>query len=139
MIIGYKKAYVRTVVGPESGRGGCRVYDHKQDMYKNVLVKLEILGSIVRPHGGGFDVKFRTNKAKVLEIREILKDEKRRLRIGNIYKNKKNFIITSTHDNTFNYETGKIVEPKLEFDWSEKNACSSGIYFYFEKKRAINY
>ncbi len=45
----------------------------------------------------------------------------------------------SEHDNTFTYEVGKRVVPKLPFDENWQEECASGIHFFITKIEAENY
>ena len=70
-------------------------------------------------------LKCRCDKAKVLEIKNIISGEL-------ISK------IESEHDEKFIYEVGEIVKVE-DFDNDRWNECSTGIHFFMNKENAINY
>ena len=107
--------------------------------YSKVLVKLRIDGKVVKPICS--DGKVRTNKAKVLEIVPIYFSNGWRSRrwvgtrkIDLAYSCNFHGGFTSK---AFKYKVGRIVTAKL--DESAQESCGSGINFFFDRRKAINY
>lgn len=94
---------------------------------KNYIVKLEILTNAKR--GSGTSTKCRCDKAKVLDILNIMTLKSESENINEVH---------SMYDPNFKYKIGNIVEVK-DFDDNFKNTCSKGIHFFINKKDAINY
>lgn len=87
------------------------------------LIELLILDDAKR--SSATTTKCRTNKVKVLEIRDI--------RTG-----KKVNEVNSDYDNSFIYKVGEIVSVD-NFDNNRWNECTSGIHFFMNREDAINY
>lgn len=90
---------------------------------KGCIIELLILEDSKR--SSATTVKCRTNKVKVLEIRDIETGEK---------VNK----VNSDYDKNFIYRVGEIVHVD-DFDNNRWNECSTGIHFFMNKENAINY
>ena len=90
---------------------------------RNCLVKLLILEDSKR--SSATTMKCRCDKAKVLEIEDIVTGEK----INSV---------ASSHDSNFIYEVGKIVKVD-NFNEDRWNECASGIHFFMNRENAINY
>lgn len=102
--------------------------------WRRVLVKLRIDGKVVRPINS--DGKVRTNKAKVLEIRPIYYGWHGR-KVG---KRKIDLAYSCNFHGGFGefpYKVGRIVRAKL--DKNTYTRCGSGINFFFDRRKAINY
>ena len=87
------------------------------------LVKLEIPEDALR--SSATTSKCRCNKAKVLEITNIVTGE-------NIDS------ITNINEKPCVYKVGELVLPD-SFDENRWNECSQGIHFFINKQEAINY
>lgn len=127
-LIGWKKAYA--------------VYENVLSV--PVLVKLEILGKVVRPNeritvGNYRPVsKFRTDKAKVLSV-QLTPDAREELRASGtkasgLRRWEGKLIGFAFGD--YMYYRGKVCRPDW-FDPYPKNLCSNGIHFFKNKKYAL--
>ena len=108
--------------GPFIGWKKC--YDNNNNLY---IVKLEILTNAKR--GSGTSTKCRCDKAKVLDILNIMTLKSESENINEVH---------SMYDPNFIYKIGNIIEVK-DFDDDFKNTCSKGIHFFMNKKEIINY
>ena len=90
---------------------------------KNCLIELLILEDSKR--NSATTAKCRCDKAKVLEITDIITGEK-------INKVRSNF------NEDFIYTVGEIIKVD-DFDEDRWNECSTGIHFFMNKENAINY
>lgn len=106
-----------------------------------VLVKLKVLGDIVRPNepqhafrNGRVGIKYRTDKAKVLGIYERKFRNYDEWRRGEEIKGA---TANSTFSPIFKYKTGQIVTSKLDRDMTRD--CSDGIHFFRTQSEALHY
>ena len=90
---------------------------------KNCLIELLILEDSKR--NSATTAKCRCDKAKVLEITDIVTGEK----INSV---------SSEYDENFIYTVGEIIKVD-DFDEDRWNECSTGIHFFMNKENAINY
>lgn len=104
--------------------GWKKCYGNDKKIY---IVKLEISEDAKR--GSGTSTKCRCDKAKVLDILNIMTLKSESENINEVH---------SIYDPNFKYKIGNIVEVK-DFDDDFKNTCSKGIHFFMNKKDAINY
>lgn len=104
--------------------GWKKCYDNNNNFY---IVKLEILTNAKR--GSGTSTKCRCDKAKVLDILNIITLKSESENINEVH---------SMYDPDFIYKIGNIIEVK-DFDDDFKNTCSKGIHFFMNEKDAINY
>jgi len=93
------------------------------DDYREFIVKLEIPEYAKR--SSSTSNKCRCSEAKVLEIRDILRDEKLSE-------------ITNTNKTECVYRVGETVYPD-SFDECRWNECSNGIHFFMSEEEAVNY
>ena len=98
-------------------------FTKEYDDYREFIVKLEIPEDAER--SSSTSSKCRCSKAKVLEIRDILRDEKL-IEITNINK-----IVCI-------YKVGEYVYPDY-FDECRWHECSNGIHFFMTEEEAVNY
>lgn len=125
-LIGWKKAHARDARG----------YSF------DVLVKLEILGKVVRPNeriivGNYWGVpKYRTDKAKVLSVQLTPSALARASGTKASDLQRWNGRLIGFARDDYRYYRGKVCRPDW-FDPHPKNLCSNGIHFFKLKKYAL--
>lgn len=122
------------------------------DAYTFVLVKLKVLGRIIRPsaashslRNGRYGTKYRTDNAQVLGIYER-KIRRKQAFFNNWHSSycheyrrgkELNVVGQSFHDSKFKYNTGKIVKSVLDTNLDED--CGAGIHFFRTQSEALHY
>jgi len=136
------------VKNPRIPRKNSIVWKAALVMGSPVLVKLKVLGDIIRPnepqHGlynNKTGIKYRTDKAEVLGIyeRKLHRDSP----LGWSYcewrrgEEIKNATANSSFVPAFKYKTGEIVKTNLDRDVTRD--CSDGIHFFRTQSEALHY
>ena len=127
--IGWKQIMIKKIEIFDEGMG-----KHETIIPAPALCKLKIPSDALR--SSGTDVKCRCDKAKVLEITELIDNGKNYMREKTNIKYKKGY---SINDGSFEYKVGKTVKCRKKFDNDRFHECSSGIHFFMSKRDAMDY
>lgn len=125
--IGWKACLVQTKEAYDNGH--THMLSEGKGYNRTAIIKLAILGDATMD---GIDMyaysgKCRTSKAKVLAIYGLKRGE---VAVSSAR--------TCSTCNRTRYQKGRMVEPKLGFEYSDL-ACASGIHFFRTKKEALAY
>lgn len=123
--------------------GWKKVYFITNGIKYAAIVKLQILGRVVKPHRtvslvvegqSQYVPKYRTSKARVLNVSPTT-SALQQMRIDGVSVENWDKIVFEAHSG-YKYYNGKTCVPQEKFDDNPDNDCSSGIHFFDRKCEA---